>query len=200
MKGPSFEHEARLGGRVVGVDEAGRGPLAGPVVAAAVWIDRARCPAGIDDSKALCAARRTALHDELHAVASIGIGMASVEEIDQLNILWATMLAMERAVAALACGFDHILVDGNRLPRWQHPATAIVGGDALCLSIAAASIIAKVTRDRLMEQLDAEYPGYGWARNKGYGTAHHRRGLAQLGASCHHRRSFAPVRAQLAGV
>ncbi|KAB7649113.1 ribonuclease HII [Polymorphobacter fuscus] len=189
-----------MGGRVVGVDEAGRGPLAGPVVAAAVWIDRARCPEGLDDSKALCAARREVLHDKLHGVAVIGVGMASVEEIDRLNILWATMLAMERAVAALACGFDHVLVDGNRLPRWHHPATAVVGGDALCVSIAAASIIAKVTRDRLMEALDAEHPGYGWARNKGYGTADHARGLAEHGPTIHHRRSFAPVRAMLPGL
>ncbi len=200
VKGPSFVHEDRIGGRVVGVDEAGRGPLAGPVVAAAVWIDRGRCPAGLDDSKALCAARRAVLHDELQAVAVIGVGVASVEEIDRLNILWATMLAMERAVAALRCGFDHVLVDGNRLPRWAHAATAIIGGDALCVSIAAASIIAKVTRDRMMVALDAEHPGYGWARNKGYGTADHARGLAALGVTPHHRRSFAPVRLRLAAL
>jgi ribonuclease HII len=196
---PTFDHEDRIGGRVVGVDEAGRGPLAGPVVAAAVWIDRRRCPPGLDDSKALCAARREVLHDELRAVAVVGVGMASVEEIDRLNILWATMLAMERAVAALDCGFDHVLVDGNRLPRWHHPATAVIGGDALCRSIAAASIIAKVTRDRLMEALHIQHPGYGWAQNKGYGTADHVRGLAEFGVSIHHRRSFAPVREQLAG-
>ena len=123
--------------------------------------------------------------------------MASVAEIDALNIHWATMLARERAVAALGGGVDHVLVDGNRLPRWSHPATAIVGGDALCVSIAAASIVAKVTRDRLMERLDAECPGYGWGRNKGYGTAEHAQGLADLGVTEHHRRSFAPVRARL---
>jgi len=192
-----FEWEARHAGTVAGVDEAGRGPLAGPVVAAAVILDRARCPDGIHDSKQLCEAVRERLHAELCAVAIFGIGIASVAEIDTINIHWATMLAMERAVAALGCAVDHVLVDGNRLPRWQHAATAIVDGDALCRSIAAASIIAKVTRDRLMRELDAECPGYGWARNKGYATADHQRALASLGASPHHRRSFAPVRAVL---
>jgi ribonuclease HII len=194
-----FEWEARFVGTVAGVDEAGRGPWAGPVVAAAVVLDRGGFPVGLDDSKKLTEGARDRLHGELIACAVVGIGQASVAEIDSLNIHWATMLAMERAVAALGCAVDHVLVDGNRLPRWGNAATAIVGGDGLCASIAAASIIAKVTRDRLMQRLDAEWPGYGWARNKGYGTADHARGLADLGVTPHHRRSFAPVRARLAG-
>ncbi len=193
-----LDWEARFAGTIAGVDEAGRGPWAGPVVAAAVILDRTRCPVGLDDSKKLGEPERLRLHGELLGCAVFGVGEASVAEIDSLNIHWATMLAMDRAVAALGRAVDHVLVDGNRLPRWRHAATAIVGGDARCRSIAAASIIAKVTRDRLMQQLDAEWPGYGWARNKGYGTAIHARGLAELGVTPHHRRSFAPVRARLA--
>jgi ribonuclease HII len=185
---------------IAGVDEAGRGPWAGPVVAAAVIL-RGQAPEGLADSKRLTAARREHLFAELHASAClIGVGEASVAEIDALNILEANHLAMIRAVAALPEAPDHVLVDGNRLPPWQWPATAIIGGDACEAAIAAASIIAKVSRDRLMVALDAEYPGYGWAANKGYGTAAHARGLAQLGVSPHHRRSFAPVRAHLPGV
>ncbi len=198
MSGPGdFAWEQRFPGRIAGVDEAGRGPWAGPVVAAAVVLDRSCCPAGLDDSKKLSAGSRERLHGELLGCAVIGIGMASVTEIDGLNIHWATMLAMERAVAGLGCAIDHVLVDGNRLPRWSHPATAIVGGDALCWSISAASIIAKVTRDRMMSALDAECPGYGWGRNKGYGTAVHAAALAALGVTHHHRRSFAPVARRL---
>ena len=192
-----FGWEQRFSGVVCGVDEAGRGPWAGPVVAAAVVLDPASCPEGLDDSKKLTEPARERLFEALQAQARTGVGMASVSENDDLNIHWATMLAMERAVAALACAVDHVLVDGNWLPRWQRKATAIVGGDAQCRSIAAASIIAKVTRDRLMLALDAEWPGYGWAANKGYGTSAHSRGLAQLGVTPHHRRSFAPVRARL---
>ena len=184
-------------GIIAGVDEAGRGPWAGPVVAGAVVLDRERYPAGLNDSKTLSSAVRERLFAELLECAVVGIGMASVAEIDRLNIHWATMLAMERAVAALGVAVDHVLVDGNRLPRWEYEATAIVGGDARCLSIAAASIAAKVTRDRLMARLDRECPGYGWGRNKGYGTALHARGLAALGVPEHHRRSFAPVKARL---
>ena len=195
----SFIFEDLHAGVVAGVDEAGRGPWAGPVVAAAVILDRANFPAGLNDSKQLTEAARARLHGELLACARHGIGMASVAEIDMINIHWATMLAMERAVAALGYAVDHVLVDGNRLPRWRHAATAIVKGDGKSSSIAAASIIAKVTRDRLMLALDAECPGYGWAANKGYGTAAHARGLAARGVTDHHRRSFAPVRARLAG-
>jgi ribonuclease HII len=195
-----FDFEDRHRGRVAGVDEAGRGPWAGPVVAAAVVLDRGRVPPGLDDSKRLSQAARARLFAVLQGAAIIGVGQASVAEIDALNIFQATMLAMTRAVAALGCEVDHVLVDGNRLPKWRWPATAIVGGDGQSASIAAASIVAKVTRDRIMAALDSECPGYGWAANKGYGTAEHARGLAALGVSIHHRRSFAPVRARLAGV
>jgi len=195
----SFDYEDAHAGMVAGVDEAGRGPWAGPVVAAAVVLDRARVLPGLNDSKKLTEAARERLFDPIIISAGHGIGMASVAEIDSLNIHWATMLAMQRAVAALGLAVDHVLVDGNKLPRWNQSATAIVKGDAKSLSIAAASIIAKVTRDRMMLALDAECPGYGWARNKGYGTADHARGLAALGVTAHHRRSFAPVKARLAG-
>jgi ribonuclease HII len=192
----SFDFEVRHQGLVAGVDEAGRGPWAGPVVAAAVILDRRNFPAGLNDSKKLSEAARTRLSAELLGQWH-GIGIASVAEIDTLNIHWATMLAMERAVAALGVAPAHVLVDGNRLPRWPHAATAIIKGDGRSLSIAAASIIAKVTRDRMMVALDAEFPGYGWAANKGYGTAAHQRGLAEYGVTPHHRRSFAPIRALL---
>jgi ribonuclease HII len=193
----SFDFEDRHAGLVAGVDEAGRGPWAGPVVAAAVILDRGQLLPGLNDSKKLSEAARERLFEPIMASARHGIGMASVAEIDSLNILWATMLAMERAVAALGVAPAHVLVDGNRLPRWGHAATAIIKGDALSLSIAAASILAKVTRDRLMVALDAECPGYGWARNKGYGTADHVCGLATLGVTAHHRQSYAPISAYL---
>ncbi|MEY2927035.1 MAG: Ribonuclease [Pseudomonadota bacterium] len=177
---------------IAGVDEAGRGPLAGPVVAAAVIL----CAGGItglDDSKKLSATKRAVLEAQIIASCAYGIGMASVEEIDQVNILQATMLAMTRAVAALSTRPDHILVDGNRLPKWDHAATAVIGGDAIHPCISAASIIAKEYRDRIMVAADAEYPGYGWARNKGYGAAFHMVALEKLGPTPLHRRSFAPV-------
>ncbi len=198
MPGPDFLHEtaalARGFTRVAGVDEAGRGPLAGPVVAAAVVLDVRCIPSGLNDSKALSAARREALFGALTAGAGVGIGQASVEEIDRLNILRASHLAMLRAVAALPDPPDHLLIDGNLLPR-EPPcaATAIVRGDALCLSIAAASIIAKVTRDRIMVDLAQQYPGYGWDRNAGYPTPGHRAALLRLGVTPAHRRSFRPV-------
>jgi ribonuclease HII len=184
---------------IAGVDEAGRGPWAGPVVAAAVIL-RAVVPPGLDDSKKLSARRREALFAALHASdAIIGIGQASVAEIDARNILQATFLAMARAVDALALPPDEVLVDGNRLPRWRWPSRAIVGGDASVPAIAAASIIAKVTRDAIMAGLDAAHPGYGWATNQGYGTAAHAAGLAQKGVTPQHRRSFAPIRALVGG-
>jgi ribonuclease HII len=198
MSRPDFQHEtaARVRGaiRIAGVDEAGRGPLAGPVVAAAAVLDAGNIPPGLDDSKKLTAARREALFAALLACAQIGIGQASVEEIDSLNILRASHLAMLRAVAALPEPPDHLLIDGNLVPR-DPPcvATAIVRGDALCLSIAAASVIAKVTRDRLMVDLAQQYPGYGWDRNAGYPTAGHRAALLRLGVTPAHRRSFRPV-------
>ena len=192
----SNETDARTAGflRVAGVDEVGRGPLAGPVVAAAVVLDPRRVPAGLDDSKKLGARTRERLFAELVAVAEVGIGAASVEEIDHLNILRAAHLAMERALAALVPPPDLALVDGNLLPRTLPCAgRALVGGDALCLSIAAASVVAKVTRDRIMVDLAQQHPGYGWDRNMGYPSAAHRAALASLGPTPHHRRSFRPV-------
>ncbi|MEI6419613.1 MAG: ribonuclease HII [Sphingomonadales bacterium] len=183
---------------IAGVDEAGRGPWAGPVVAAAVIL-RGQVPPGLNDSKKLSASRREILFAALNASdALIGVGQASVAEIDALNILQATYLAMTRAVAALPQPPGHVLVDGNRLPRWEWPSTAIVGGDASEPAISAASIIAKVTRDRLMQALHAQYPAYGWASNQGYGTAVHAAGLAAHGPSPHHRTSFKPLRDMLA--
>lgn len=189
-----YETEALSAGalRVVGVDEVGRGPLAGPVTACAVRLDPARIPAGLRDSKMLTAARREALFDEIMALAEVSVAHASVEEIDSLNILRASHLAMERAVAGL--GADHALIDGNLVPRGLAcPATAIVKGDACCLSIAAASIVAKVTRDRIMVDLAQQHPGYGWDRNAGYPTPDHLAALRNLGVTPQHRRSFRPV-------
>ncbi|WP_374146996.1 ribonuclease HII [Sphingomonas sp. 28-63-12] len=177
---------------IAGVDEAGRGPLAGPVVAAAVILCAGGI-AGLDDSKKLSAARREGLFAEISARCTFGIGMASVEEIDSLNILWATMLAMERAVAALGVDPREVLVDGNRCPAWRWRSRAIIGGDAIEPCISAASIIAKVTRDRIMIAADRDHPGYGWAANKGYGARVHLDALDRLGPTPLHRRSFAPV-------
>lgn len=177
---------------IAGVDEAGRGPLAGPVVAAAVIL----CEGGItglDDSKKLSAKRRAVLEAQILERCRVGIGQASVDEIDDINILQATLLAMTRAVEALGTDPDHILVDGNKLPRWRYSAEAIIGGDAIHPCISAASIIAKEHRDRLMLSADEAYPGYGWASNKGYGSAEHLSALAELGPTPLHRRSFAPV-------
>jgi ribonuclease HII len=194
MKRPCFKLELPYPQPVAGVDEAGCAPLAGPVVAAAVVLDREKFPRGIDDSKKLDLDTREAIYGRLQKVARIGVGMASVEEIDQINIYWARMLAMSRAVEALGLEPAWVLVDGNACPRWQRPSKAIVDGDAKCRSIAAASIIAKVTRDRLMADLSRDFPGYGWETNRGYATPAHYRGLQALGVTPHHRRSFAPVR------
>ncbi|UUL82435.1 ribonuclease HII [Sphingomonas qomolangmaensis] len=191
---PDYSNEAQHVGPVVGVDEAGRGPLAGPVVAAAVVLDADCIPEGLNDSKVLTAARRAELCARLLDCARVGVGIASVEEIDSLNILWATMLAMTRAVEALDLVPGMVLVDGNRCPKWQFSSRAIIGGDALCLSISAASIVAKHRRDCMMRDYDAVYPGYGWASNKGYGAKTHQEALARLGPTPLHRRSFAPVR------
>ncbi len=177
---------------IVGVDEAGRGPLAGPVVAAAVVL----CHDGIfglDDSKKLTAKRRAVLETEIKAKCRWAIGLATVEEIDAINILQATMLAMTRAVEALDAEPALVMVDGNRLPCWKYNAEAIIGGDAIHPCISAASIIAKEHRDRMMVAADADYPGYGWASNKGYGAAVHMAALRQLGPTPLHRKSFAPV-------
>ncbi|QGP78854.1 ribonuclease HII [Sphingobium sp. CAP-1] len=192
---PDFAHEAlHHPGLVAGVDEAGRGPLAGPVVAAAVILRVDDCPDGLNDSKQLSAKKRAALEGEIKARALCwGVGIASVAEIDEINILWATMLAMTRAVEALPHDCAHVLVDGNRCPTWRWPSTAIVEGDAKCLSIAAASIIAKESRDRMMIAAAADHPQYGWETNKGYGSAKHLAALRAHGPTPHHRRSFAPV-------
>ncbi len=181
-------------GLIAGVDEAGRGPLAGPVVAAAVILDDRSPIKGLADSKVLTALKRERLYDEIRAKAlCCSIALASVEEIDRLNILQATMLAMQRAVNGLRLKPTKVLVDGNRLPSLNVLAEAIVSGDALVPAISAASILAKVTRDHLLEEMHVEYPGYGFDRHKGYGTALHLKALETLGPLEVHRRSFAPV-------
>lgn len=186
---------------VAGVDEAGRGPLAGPVVAAAVILDELRPIKGLADSKKLTPARRDMLYDEIRANAlCCSIAEASVEEIDQLNILQATLLAMRRAVLGLRLRPAMVLVDGNRLPMLDVPAEAIIKGDALVPAISAASILAKVHRDRWCAQVDAEFPLYGFAGHKGYGTARHMQALRDHGVCIYHRRSFAPVAQRLLGV
>lgn len=201
--GASFEYETRgfaAGHQIIaGVDEAGRGPWAGPVVAAAVVLDPDAIPAGIADSKKLTAERRDALFDEIFAAAQVGIAFADAERIDRDNILAATMWAMQRAVAALEPAPSLVLVDGNRAPPLECAVETVVKGDALSLSIAAASIVAKVSRDRMMARLDLQYPGYGFAQHKGYGTAQHSAALARHGVTPLHRRSFKPVRDALEG-
>lgn len=205
---PNWFYEAQIGvqigvktgaNQVAGVDEAGRGPLAGPVVAAAVILDATTIPSGLNDSKQLSATKREALFDIIMAKAysggaHVGIGMAEPEEIDRINILHATMAAMQRAVADLPVPPNAILIDGNRCPTFAVPVQAIVKGDAKSLSIAAASIIAKTVRDRLMIGVDQRFPGYGHSGHKGYPTKAHREALVELGASPVHRRSYAPVR------
>lgn len=199
MTKPDFSFErAAPAAPVCGVDEAGRGPWAGPVVAAAAILDPATVPEGLNDSKKLSEPRREALFEALHETAEIGVGVASVEEIDRLNILNATWLAMRRAVADLPRAPGFALVDGNRLPPdLPLPALAVVKGDGRSASIAAASIVAKVTRDRIMRALDAERPEYGWAANKGYGVAAHAEALRRWGVTPHHRRSFRPIHQML---
>lgn len=182
---------------VCGVDEAGRGPWAGPVVAAAVIFPGA-APEGLNDSKKLSAARREALLPLIFEAGHVGVGEASVAEIDAMNILAASHLAMRRAVAALSVAPAHALIDGNRLPgALPCPATAVVKGDGRSLSIAAASIVAKVTRDRIMRKLAEAHPEYGWERNAGYGVKAHAEALRRHGPTPHHRRSFAPIRKML---
>ncbi len=182
-------------GLLAGVDEAGRGPLAGPVYAAAVILDPARPVTGLADSKTLDEPTRVRLDIEIRARAlAWAIGTASAEEIDMLNILRATLLAMQRAVAGLRVAPRYVLVDGNQCPALSFPVVSVVKGDARYASISAASILAKVARDRLMIEMDQRYPGYGFAEHKGYGTAQHMRALQTLGVTPEHRRSFAPVR------
>jgi ribonuclease HII len=179
---------------VAGVDEAGRGPLAGPVVAAAVILDNQVRIEGVDDSKKLSANRRASLEVEIKATAICwSVASATVEEIDRLNILNATMLAMKRAVMALNITPAHVLVDGNRLPQLEIPATAVVGGDGIHQEIAAASILAKQSRDRDMIELAKLFPQYGFEKHKGYPTKNHIEVLRNFGITIHHRRSFSPV-------
>lgn len=183
---------------VAGVDEAGRGPLAGPVLAAAVIMPEGVAIAGVDDSKKLSPAVRESLAEEIRARAlAVGVGAASAREIDRINILRATHLAMRRAVSRLTLPPDHILVDGLPVMGLDADHTAIVDGDRLVHAIACASIVAKVTRDRLMARLAVRYPDFGWERNAGYGTPQHREALARLGPTPHHRRSFGPVQLSL---
>jgi ribonuclease HII len=204
---PHYRHEKRLlaalqgslaaGSEprfVCGVDEAGRGPLAGPVVAAAVILGHGRIPRGLNDSKQLTEEDRETLFPRiLEKAIAVGVGEASVGEIDLVNIRQATHLAMARAVRALSVQAHFALVDGNDAPALPCPCETLVGGDGISVSIAAASIVAKVTRDRMMVALHGEHPGYNWASNKGYGTADHLAGLRSCGVTIHHRRSFSPV-------
>jgi ribonuclease HII len=205
---PNFAIERRCDGIVCGIDEAGRGPLAGPVFAAAVILDPRRFPKTLrdrlDDSKALPAEEREACYRALRRCANrgsaqIGVAAASVREIDAINILRASLLAMTRAVAAMGIRPDMALVDGNTAPTLDCAVRTIVKGDALSFSIAAASVVAKVTRDRLMRALASRYPGYGWETNVGYATAEHAAAIERLGVTRHHRRSFASVKLAIAG-
>jgi len=198
MTGPdfSFERAAKARGfaRIAGVDEVGRGPLAGPVMACAVVLDMERFPEGLNDSKKLTAKRRAVLAEAIEACAEVSVASASVEEIDELNILRASHLAMERAIAGLKTPPDHCLIDGNLIPKGlKLSAEAIVKGDARSLSISAASIVAKIRRDHLMSTLAQHYPGYGWESNAGYPSKSHRLALQNIGVTPHHRRSFKPV-------
>ncbi len=185
------------GGPIAGVDEAGRGPLAGPVVAAAVVLDPKAIPDGIADSKALDAKDRRSVYLEILAMARVAIGVADVDRIDTDNILNASLWAMAQAVALLDCPPRLVLVDGNRSPHLDCATRAIVQGDAKCFSIAAASIVAKVTRDAMMAELARDYPDYGFDRHKGYGTREHHAAIARHGVTPHHRRSFRPVQLAL---
>lgn len=204
---PNFDFEKKYHGVIVGTDEAGRGPWVGPVVAAAVCFPNLEIPQQLalllDDSKKLTAKKREKLFDMIHVSnAIIGVGQASAEEIDQINILQASFLAMHRAIEQVeskAGQIDAVLIDGNRLPKdWVWSCEAIIGGDGRSLSIAAASIIAKVTRDRLMCVLAEEYPAYGWDKNAGYGTAAHIEALQKFGVTPYHRKSYAPIAKLLA--
>lgn len=181
-----------------GVDEAGRGPLAGPVVAAAVILEQESPIAGLADSKALSASKRKLLADQIRQYSRTwALGVASVDEIDRLNILQATLLAMRRAVEGLAIAPEWVLIDGNQAPLWMYPTRTVVRGDALVPAISAASILAKVARDDMMQELDALYPQYGFSRHKGYPTAAHIEALDRHGISPVHRRSFSPVRQRI---
>jgi len=197
-KAPTFRHERKAlnagASCVAGIDEAGRGPLAGPVVAAAVILDHRRLPKGVRDSKQLPPERREELYAIILERAEVGLGIVEVDEIDRINILNATFLAMVKAVGNLSRAPALALIDGHIAPRLSCAAQCLVDGDAKSISIAAASIVAKVTRDRIMTALDAVFPAYGFACHKGYSTPGHYDALRRYGPCCHHRRSFAPVR------
>ena len=195
---PNFEFETKLHKQgyqnVAGVDEVGRGPLAGPVYAAAVILGPGKIPMGLNDSKKLSAKNRNSVLESILEYADISIASASEREIEQINILQASHLAMVRAVAGLKKKPDYVLVDGNLIPQdLRIPATAVIKGDARSLSIAAASIVAKVKRDLVMSDLAQHYPGYGWEKNAGYPTTEHLKALQDLGVTPHHRRTFKPV-------
>ena len=192
--GPNYDLEYQHGGIICGIDEVGRGPWAGPVVTAAVILDPDNIPHGLNDSKKLSKKKREALYPLIMETAQVGFGEASIEEIDQHNILQATFIAMGRAVANLPTIPDHALVDGNKVPPLICPASAVIKGDSTSLSIAAASIVAKVKRDLLMKELSEIYPEYRWDRNAGYGTRDHMEALSLVGPSRFHRFSFAPIR------
>lgn len=192
---PDFSLEEQFGTPAIGVDEVGRGPLAGPVVAAAVCFARnTNLPEGINDSKKLSEKKREYLFHKIYECAEVGIASIEVETIDRINILNASKLAMQQAVAQISITPRIILVDGNQPPVFVHPSRAIIKGDSKSISIAAASIIAKVTRDNLMKQLAVEHPAYGWESNAGYGTAAHLAAIKAQGITRHHRTSFAPIR------
>ena len=198
---PTFELEAAelelARGPIAGIDEAGRGPWAGPVVAAAVILDPAQLPEGIDDSKALDEDMRETVYARIISTSQFAVGIAGVERIDRDNILQATLWAMSQAVSGLSLRPRLALIDGNKAPRLACETRTIIKGDAKCLSIAAASIVAKVTRDRIMTAMARELPGYGFERHKGYGTPEHKAALARLGVSAEHRRSFRPIQLAL---
>lgn len=195
---PDFSFETAALGRgyrfIAGVDEVGRGPIAGPVTAAAVILDPSAIPPGLNDSKQISARARAAAFEALLVSATVSVAHASVEEVDDLNIYHASHLAMVRAVEGLSLRPDYLLIDGNKIPKaLEIPAEAIVKGDARSLSIAAASIVAKITRDAIMVDLAQQFPGYGWEKNAGYPSPAHKRALSDLGITPHHRRSFKPV-------
>ena len=182
---------------IAGVDEAGRGPWAGPVVSAAVVLNKKNIPIDLNDSKKISEKKRQSLYSSIYNSHFVGVGISSIEEIDNLNILQATFLSMKRALDNLDCSVDAILVDGNLDPGFDYKTECIVNGDSISFSIAAASIIAKVTRDNLMSKIHKEFPNYNWKRNKGYGTKEHRNALDMYGPCKYHRKSFSPINKML---
>lgn len=190
---PSYKFDQAYETPIIGVDEVGRGPLAGPVISAAIILNKEKIPEGINDSKKLSKKKREVINEELISQHKFAIGIASVEEIDKINILQASLLAMKRAVLNLNIKPQSILVDGNKLPDLEYNMYPIIKGDSKSISIAAASIIAKVYRDKLMQDLSLQYPGYYWEKNSGYGTKQHLLALDNLGVTPIHRKSFAPI-------